>query len=54
MAKKDLAGTSNVDDSTFHRIASISKLISANALMKLYEQGLFKLDDDVRLILVGL
>lgn len=36
-----------VTDSTQYRIASISKAVAATALMKLYEQGLFHLDDDV-------
>jgi CubicO group peptidase (beta-lactamase class C family) len=36
-----------VDDSTMYRIASISKTVSAMGLMKLYDQGLFELDDDV-------
>lgn len=34
-------------DTTFVRIASISKSLTALALMRLYEQGKFKLDDDV-------
>ena len=37
----------NVTDSTRYRIASISKLVTAIGLMRLYEQGLFGLDDDV-------
>ncbi len=36
-----------VNDSTIYRIASISKFITAATLMKLYEEGLFNLDDDV-------
>jgi CubicO group peptidase (beta-lactamase class C family) len=32
---------------TIYLIASISKTVSATALMQLYEKGLFKLDDDV-------
>lgn len=36
-----------VTDSTQYRIASISKSVAATALMLLYEQGLFHLDDDV-------
>lgn len=36
-----------VDNNTMYRIASVSKLITATALMKLYDQGLFNLDDDV-------
>jgi CubicO group peptidase (beta-lactamase class C family) len=34
-------------DSTSFRIASISKTVAATALMKLYEKGLFRLDDEV-------
>lgn len=34
-------------DTTFARIASVSKVITALALMQLYEQGKFKLEDDV-------
>ena len=36
-----------VTDSTRYRIASISKLVTALGLMKLYEGGSFGLDDDV-------
>jgi len=36
-----------VNDSTKFRIASISKLVMTTAMMKLYDQKLFKLDDDV-------
>ncbi|HEC94354.1 MAG TPA: class A beta-lactamase-related serine hydrolase [Thermoplasmatales archaeon] len=34
-------------ENTLYMIASISKTITATALMQLYEQGLFDLDDDV-------
>ncbi len=34
-------------DSTLYRIASISKSVTATALMVLYDQGLFQLDEDV-------
>ncbi len=44
---RDISRNLPVNDSTFYRIASISKMITATALMKLYEQGLFNLDDDV-------
>jgi CubicO group peptidase (beta-lactamase class C family) len=44
---KDYTRDLAVDDSTMYRIASISKTVSAMGLMKLYEQGLFQLDDDV-------
>jgi CubicO group peptidase (beta-lactamase class C family) len=36
-----------VNDDTKYRIASISKLLTAMGLMKLYEQGAFGLDEDV-------
>ena len=44
---RDIGRGLPVDDSTVYRIASISKMITAAALMTLYEQGLFNLDDDV-------
>lgn len=44
---RDVSRNLPVDDSTVYRIASISKMITATALMILYEQGLFNLDDDV-------
>ena len=34
-------------DDTIYMIGSISKSVTATALMQLYEQGLFDLDDDV-------
>ncbi|MFA4853283.1 MAG: serine hydrolase, partial [Bacteroidales bacterium] len=40
-----------VTDSTLYRIASISKTVTATALMTLYDQGLFSLDDDIGNIL---
>jgi CubicO group peptidase (beta-lactamase class C family) len=43
----DIARNIPITDSTFYRIASISKSVTATALMILYEQGLFGLDDDV-------
>ena len=42
-----LAANRQVTDSTLFRVASISKMVTATALMLLYEQGLFGLDDDV-------
>ncbi len=45
--KSDIARNKPVTDSTLYRIASISKSITAIALMKLYERGLFGLDDDI-------
>ncbi len=44
---RDVGRSLPVNDSTVYRIASISKMITAAALMILYEQGLFNLDDDV-------
>lgn len=43
----DIARNLPVTDSTFYRVASISKSVTATALMVLYQQGLFALDDDV-------
>ena len=43
----DLERRIEISDQTMFRIASISKTITASALMKLYEQGLFNLDDDI-------
>lgn len=43
----DIARNLAVTDSTMYRIASISKTVAATALMQLYEQGKFQLDDDV-------
>ena len=36
-----------VGDSTIFHIASISKLLTGTALMQLWEEGLFDLDDDI-------
>lgn len=36
-----------VNDNTLYRFASVSKLVTAMALMQLYDNGLFQLDDDV-------
>jgi CubicO group peptidase (beta-lactamase class C family) len=44
---RDISRILSVNDSTIYRIASISKFISAAALLKLYDEGLFQLDDDV-------
>ena len=44
---RDVGRSLPVNDSTVYRIASISKMITAAALMILYEQGLFNIDDDV-------
>lgn len=43
----DLERNIPVGDDTLYRIASISKSVTATALMQLYEQGKFKLDDDI-------
>jgi len=43
----DLTRSIPVTDSTMYRCASISKSVTATALMKLFEQGYFSLDDDV-------
>ena len=45
--KSDVANNINVTDSTRYRIASISKLVTAIGIMRLHEQNLFGLDDDV-------
>lgn len=44
---RDMSHHLPVNDSTMYRIASISKLVTTTALMKLYDEGLFRLDDDV-------
>lgn len=43
----DSARKVKIDPQTAYRIASVSKTITATALLKLYEKGLFKLDEDV-------
>jgi CubicO group peptidase (beta-lactamase class C family) len=43
----DIGRSIPVTDSTQYRIASISKTVTTIALMQLYEQGLFGLDEDV-------
>jgi CubicO group peptidase (beta-lactamase class C family) len=43
----DINRNITVTDSTMFRIASISKSVTATALMKLFEEGLFGLDDNV-------
>jgi CubicO group peptidase (beta-lactamase class C family) len=45
--KADLERGISVSDSTLFRVASISKSITAMAVMKLYEDGLLNLDTDV-------
>ena len=44
---RDIARNLPVNDSTVFRIASISKMFTVTALMQLYDQGRFKLTDDV-------
>lgn len=44
---RDIERNLSVNAETKFRIASISKLITAMAIMQLYERGLFKLNDDV-------
>jgi len=43
----DFARNVPIDSNTKYRVASVSKSITAIALMQLYEQGYFSLDDDV-------
>jgi CubicO group peptidase (beta-lactamase class C family) len=45
--RRDLGRGLGVENSTMYRIASVSKSFTAAALMKLYEQGFFGLDEDV-------
>jgi CubicO group peptidase (beta-lactamase class C family) len=45
--KRHLALDLPVNDSTKWRVASISKMVTAIGLMKLYDQNLFQLDDDI-------
>jgi CubicO group peptidase (beta-lactamase class C family) len=49
--QRDLAAALPVNDDTRYRVASISKLVTAIGLMRLYEQGAFALDDDVSVAL---
>lgn len=44
---RDLARNLPVNENTKYRIASISKMVTATAIMQLYEQGMFRLEDDV-------
>ncbi len=43
----DITRSIAVTDSTMYRVASISKSVTASALMKLFEQGFFLLDDNI-------
>ena len=49
----DIDKSIKTDTNTIYRIASISKSITASAIMKLYEEGKFKLDDDINDYLNG-
>ncbi|MEX0996603.1 MAG: serine hydrolase [Flavobacteriaceae bacterium] len=44
---KDLDRNLEIDEQTKYRIASISKTVTALGLLKLYDQGLFDLDDPI-------
>ena len=43
----DIDHNKNASEDTIYAVASISKTVTATALMQLYEQGLFELDDDI-------
>jgi CubicO group peptidase (beta-lactamase class C family) len=43
----DVSNSIEIDENTLFRVASISKSFTALGLMKLYDQGLFQLDDDI-------
>jgi CubicO group peptidase (beta-lactamase class C family) len=43
----DIPRSIPVTDSTMYRVASISKSVTASALMKLFEQGYFSLDENI-------
>ena len=45
--KRDLTRDFDVNENTVYRIASISKTVTATAMMKLWEDGEFDLDDDI-------
>jgi CubicO group peptidase (beta-lactamase class C family) len=45
--RRDLGRGLGVEAATLYRVASVSKSFTAAALMKLYEQGFFGLDEDV-------
>jgi len=44
---RDVKNKINATDDTVHPIASVTKLITATAIMQLYEQNKFELDDNV-------
>jgi CubicO group peptidase (beta-lactamase class C family) len=43
----DISTERPISERTYYRIASISKTITATALMQLYENGYFEIDDDI-------
>jgi len=43
----DIEHNKNASEDTIYAVASISKTVTATALMQLYGQGLFELDDDI-------
>jgi len=43
----DIEHNKDASENTIYAVASISKTVTATALMQLYDQGLFALDDDV-------
>jgi CubicO group peptidase (beta-lactamase class C family) len=43
----DIENNKKANSRTLYNIASISKMVTATAIMQLYDQGLFDLDDDV-------
>lgn len=43
----DIEHNKNASEDTIYAVASISKTVTATALMQLYEQGFFELDDDI-------
>lgn len=47
LGKRDLDRNLPVNENTVFRVASVSKMFTVTALMQLYDQGLFRMDDDV-------
>jgi CubicO group peptidase (beta-lactamase class C family) len=43
----DFNGMKHPSTNTIYQVASVSKTVTATAILQLYEQGLFQLDDDV-------
>jgi CubicO group peptidase (beta-lactamase class C family) len=48
---RDIENNYQATDNTIYEIASITKTITGTALMQLYDEGLFDLDDDVNIFL---